>query len=304
MNEKTPVCITGGTGLVGSALAAHFHRPTILSRRKREGDSNSPSAPRYVQWDPHSGPPPSEAIDGHDVLFHLAGEPVAKGRWTEAKKQRIRDSRVLSTQHLVKGIQASEHPPKILICASAVGYYGSCADEILTESSAAGSGFLPEVCVDWEKEATRAETFGVRVVTVRIGIVLSKDGGAIAQMRLPFQMGVGGRLGDGQQWMSWIHIDDMVGLLLHAAEQSISGAMNAVAPNPVTNAEFTRVLGQALHRPTVIPVPRFALKLGFGEMSDVLLQSQRVYPRVALQSGYTFRFPELKDAMADALGKT
>ena len=303
MKKDLQVCITGGTGLVGSALATRFVRPTILSRSQR---ANAPddTGPRFVRWQPDEGPPPAEALTDHDVVFHLAGEPVAKGRWTDTKKQRIRDSRVMATRHLVEGIAAADRKPQVLVAASAVGYYGSSGDTLLSENAPPGSGFLAEVCIDWEAEAMKAAQHGVRVVCVRIGIVLSRQGGAIEQMLLPFKMGLGGRLGDGQQWMSWIHINDMIGLLCHAADSDISGPMNGVAPQAVRNAEFTRALGKALGRPTFLPVPKFALKAGFGEMSKVLLQSQRVSPDVALRSGYTFQFTDVEQAMRDVVLST
>ena len=242
--ERSTGVYHGGTGLVGSALATRFVRPTILSRSQR---ANAPddTGPRFVRWQPDEGPPPAEALTDHDVVFHLAGEPVAKGRWTEAKKQRIRDSRVMATRRLVEGIAAAERKPQVLVAASAVGYYGSSGDTLLSENAPPGSGFLAEVCIDWEAEAMKAAQYGVRVVCVRIGIVLSRQGGAIEQMLLPFKMGLGGRLGDGQQWMSWIHINDgVVGLLCHAAESDISGPMNGVAPQAVRNAEFLTLSGK------------------------------------------------------------
>jgi uncharacterized protein (TIGR01777 family) len=239
-----------------------------------------------------------------EAVFHLAGEPVAEGRWTAAKKQRIRDSRVLGTRQLVASIGDILPRPRVLICASAIGYYGDRGDQLLEETSAAGRGFLPDVCREWEAEALEAEKFGVRVVLARFGMVLAARGGALDRMRTPFRLGLGGKLGSGQQWMSWVHLDDAVGLLLHAAaRKELRGPVNVVSPNPVTNQEFTRQLGRALARPAVLPVPRLALSLAFGELSEVLLESQRVLPRVALESGYSFAFPELGPALLACTGR-
>jgi uncharacterized protein len=270
----------------------------LLSRHPRP-EKGSPGGGRTFAWDPEHGPAPAEALRGIDAVFHLAGEPVAEGRWTDDKKRRIRDSRELGTRNLVAGLAALEHKPKVLICASAVGYYGDRGDEELDESSAPGSGFLPEVCVAWEREAAAAEALGIRVVCVRIGIVLAAHGGALGRMMTPFKMGLGGKLGSGDQWMSWIHLDDLVGMMLHASlERELRGPMNGVSRTPVTNADFTHALGRALHRPAFLPVPRAALRIAFGEMSEIMMASQRVLPRVAARSGYTFRHPELDSALA------
>jgi uncharacterized protein len=218
-------------------------------------------------------------------------------------KRKIRDSRVIGTRNLVAGIGAMPARPRVLVCASAIGYYGDRGDEILTEDSPPGKGFLPETCVEWEREAKAAEQLGVRVVPLRIGIVLGRGGGALKQMLPPFRMGAGGRLGDGRQWMSWVHLDDIVGLAEWALRnEAIAGPVNAAAPGAVRNEEFTRELGRALGRPAVIPVPTFGLKLLFGEMARVLLESQRAQPKVAENGGYQFRFPELTAALRDLLG--
>jgi uncharacterized protein (TIGR01777 family) len=230
-------------------------------------------------WDPLAGPPPAAAFEGVEAVFHMAGEPVAEGRWTTAKKQRLRDSRVIATRHLVQTLAEVGPPLKALVSASAVGYYGSRGDQILDESASATNDFLAQICVDWERAAAGAREFGLRVVNPRIGIVLGTGGGALEKMVPPFKMGVGGRLGDGRQWMPWIHIDDMIGLLLHAANNpQVEGPMNATAPNPVTNSDFTRELATALHRPALLPAPAFGLRLILGEFADVLLGSQRVIP--------------------------
>jgi hypothetical protein len=253
-------------------------------------------------WAPEAGPPSGEAFDGVEVVFHLAGEPVAEGRWTTDKKRRIRDSRVLGTRNLVAGLAALETRPRVLVSASAVGYYGDRGDEELVESSAAGRGFLAEVCSAWEHEALAAEALGVRVVCARLGLVLAHGGGALARMLTAFRLGAGGKLGNGRQWMPWIHLDDVVGILLHASQDMrIRGALNAVGPRPVTNADFTRALGQAVHRPAFLAVPKTALNLVFGEMGQILTDSQRALPQVAEQTGYVFKHAELDGALKAAL---
>ena len=293
--------VTGGTGLIGRKLLARVPEPVVVSRdpvqaRRRLGPV------QVVRWEPEAGPAPLEALRGVEAVFHLAGEPVAAGRWTVERKQRIRDSRVLGTRHLVEGMAALERKPEVLVSVSAVGYYGDRGDEELDENSSPGGGFLAEVCQAWEREALGAEKLGVRVVCARIGLVLARGGGALARMLPPFRMGVGGRLGSGKQWMSWIHLDDVAGLLLHAAwNREIRGAMNVVSPHPVTNIQFTRALGRALHRPAFMAVPGGALRVAFGEMSEVLTGSQRVFPRVAQRTGYAFQHPDLEAALQAVL---
>jgi hypothetical protein len=257
------------------------------------------------QWDPLSGPLPAEFLRDVDTIFHLAGEPVASGRWTAKKKARIRDSRRVGTANLVRGLAAAEPRPRVLVCSSAVGYYGDRRDEILDESSSPGDDFLAEVCRLWESAAAEAKRLGVRVVSARTGIVLGRDGGALTKMLLPFKLGLGGRLGNGRQWMPWIHIDDMVGLFLHAAtHDNVEGPMNCTAPHPVTNREFTSVLAATLRRPAVFPVPGAALKLAAGEFAEVLLASQRVVPQLALRTGYVFQHADLRPALEEILRRT
>jgi hypothetical protein len=294
--------LTGATGLIGAKLAARLPEVVALSRAPDRARPGLGAAEVHA-WSPEAGPPPPAALANLDVVFHLAGEPVAAGRWTPDRKQRIRDSRVLGTRHLVAGLAAQPRKPRVLVCASAVGYYGDRGDEVLDETSAAGPGFLAEVCQAWEREALAAEALGIRVVSLRIGVVLSRDGGALAKLLGPFRVGAGGTLAGGRQWMPWIHIDDLVGLLLHAAGcDGVRGPMNAVSPHPVTNREFTRTLARALHRPALLPVPQLALRLLLGEMSGVLTASARVLPRVAERSGYTFHYPDLDAALAALLG--
>ena len=234
-----------------------------------------------------------------DAVVHLAGEPVAQ-RWTKNARERIRSSRIDGTRKLVAALKAN--PPATLISASAIGYYGPRGDEILTETSAPGNDFLGQIAEGWEREALGAEKFGVRVVRLRIAMVLGRGGGALGKMLPPFQLGIGGRIASGKQWMSWIHLDDLVSLIRFALENpSLNGAVNASAPAPVTNAEFTRELAGALHRPAIFPVPEIALRLLFGEMAEVILASQRVAPEAALRAGFSFRFPEIGAALADLL---
>jgi hypothetical protein len=293
--------ISGATGLVGRELVRQLPDSAVLTRdpsraRQRLGDA------RAWRWSPEAEGPPPEALGAADVVFHLSGEPIADGWWTADKKRRIRESRVAGTRNLVAALGAQDRRPAVLVSASAVGYYGNRGDEPLDESAPRGEGFLADLCADWEREAMAAATLGMRVVCVRIGIVLSRSGGALAKMLPAFRLGVAGRLGDGRQWMPWIHLDDLVGLLVHAArDASLSGPVNGVAPNPVTNAEFTRTLAGVLHRPACLHAPAFALRLALGEMSGILLTSQRALPRAAERGGYAFRHPTLEAALRAAL---
>lgn len=282
-----PVTLTGATGFIGKALRASIGEAEcrILSRSG------------HFQWDPLTGPPPGEALDGARAVIHLAGEPVAQ-RWSAEAKRRIRDSRVTGTRNLVEGLRRMEHRPEVLVSASAIGYYGSRGDETLTEQSAAGRGFLPDTSVAWETEARAAEDLGIRVVLLRTGIVLGDGGGALQKMLPPFKLGVGGVLGSGAQWMSWIHVDDLVSMALWALENpACGGPLNGTAPNPVTNREFTHALGQALKRPSIFPIPSLALRIMYGEMAEMLLEGQRVLPEAALRGGFAFRYPALDAAL-------
>ena len=294
--------VTGGTGFVGRQLLGLLDRPTVLSRDVSRGQRTvGRSAGRVVGWDPLAGPPPAEAFDGVDVVFHLAGESVAEGRWTAAQKVRIRESRVIGTRNLVAGIARAEPRPRVLVSASAVGYYGDRGEEELTEASPPGDDFLADVCIAWEREARVAEQHGVRVVLARTGIVLGQ-GGALAKMLTPFKLGAGGPLGNGRQWMPWIHVADLARLYLHAADTtSIQGPMNAVGPDPVRNSEFTKALGRALHRPAFMPAPYLGLRLVFGEFAKVLFASQRVIPQVAIDTGFHFEYPQIAAALVEIL---
>ena len=295
--------VTGGTGFVGPRLLRMLDRPTIVSRNPdRARQSIGHLAGRIVRWDPLEGPPPQEAFEGIDAVFHLAGESVAEGRWTAAQKARIRDSRVVGTRHLMQGIVQAHTKPAVLVSASAVGYYGDRGDEELTETASPADDFLAHVCIDWEKEAMAAEGVGVRVVTARTGIVLGSGGGALAKMLTPFQLGAGGPLGSGRQWMPWVHVADIARLYVHAADtQSIHGPMNAVSPHPVRNSEFTKALGRQLHRPAFMPAPYIGLRILFGEFAKVLFASQRVIPKVALDTGFIFQYPDIAVALKEIL---
>lgn len=273
------IVITGATGFIGSRLCAAL---------REAGNEVVPIGRDLAN---------SNALDGASAVVHLAGEPVAQ-KWSPEVKQRIRDSRVSGTERLIQALSVTRNRPQVLVCASAVGYYGARGDETLTEMSAPGKGFLPQVCVDWEEKADLAAALAMRVVKVRTGIVLGPDGGALKQMLTPFKAGVGGRLGDGRQWMPWIHLDDIVGIFRHAIDSTVSGPLNGAAPGIVTNADFTTALGHAIHRPTLMPVPGFALKLMFGEMGEVMLASQKVVPQATEKSGYRFHYPELPAALS------
>ncbi len=285
--------------MVGQALAAQLGGDVVATTR---GAARAiEHASETVTWDGTSALPPA-ALRDVDAVFHLAGEPVVEGRWDTAKKDRILLSRVDSTRALVESFAAAPVKPRVLVCASAVGIYGSRGDELLTEESAPGAGFLAEVCRAWESEAAKARALGIRVVSLRIGIVLSTRGGALAKMLPLFRLGLGGRLATGRQWMPWIHLDDIVGLLrFAAARDDVSGPVNAAAPEIVDNATFTRALGAALHRPALVAVPAFALRLALGEAASVVLASQQVVPATATAAGYRFAHPTLAGALASLL---
>jgi len=256
-----------------------------------------------ISWDPLTALSPA-AVSGFDAVVHLAGESVV-GRWTEEKKKAIRESRVLGTRNLASALAQSGAKPRVLVCASAVGFYGNRGEELLPEESATGQGFLAEVCHEWEEATQAATEAGIRVVNIRIGLVLSAKGGALAKMLTPFKLGLGGRIGSGRQWWSWIHVDDIVGGIQHAIRtESLKGPVNLVAPNSVRNSEFTKVLASVLSRPAFFPVPEFALRLAFGKQAaeEMLLASQRVQPGKLGASGYTFRFSELRAALENLVG--
>ncbi len=296
------VLMTGSSGLIGSALTSSLASGGHKVRRLLRAPGTDADT---TFWNPVDGTFAEGALDGIDAVVHLAGENIARGRWTEARKVRIRNSRVDGTRKLCETLAKLEFPPKVLVAASAVGFYGNRGDALLEESASAGIGFLPEICQSWEDAATPAREHGIRVVQLRIGIVLTPLGGALAQLLPPFKFGVGGVLGSGDQYMSWIALDDVLGIVLHAlTHEPISGPVNAVAPRPVTNREFTEILGRVLRRPTVIPVPRFAARLAFGEMADaLLLASARLDPAVLRKTGFEFAFPRLDEALRHLLGR-
>jgi hypothetical protein len=301
------ILVTGSTGLIGSALVpfltASGHSVTRLTRSKNfSGDKLGESV---AYWNPDARKIDPAVFEGHDAVVHLAGENVA-GLWTQEKKKRIRKSRVEGTRLLSRSLAELGKPPKVLVCASAVGYYGNRGDEILTEESESGEGFLAEVCREWEEACEPTRKKGIRVVNLRIGLVLSPEGGALKTMLPPFRLGVGGTIGSGNQYISWISIDDMVGIIHHAINQeNLNGPVNSVAPNPVTNREFTKTLAWVLGRPSFLSVPEFAIRLLTGEMAEeMLLASTRAVPKKLLDSGYKFRYPELEGALRHLLGRT
>lgn len=297
------ILVTGSTGLVGSMLVSSLKAQgqevvRLVRSTPQEGGSE-------IHWNPEKGTLRPKELEGFDGVVHLAGENLAEGRWTEEKKRRIRESRTQGTQLLSETLARLTEKPEVLVSASAVGFYGNRGDEILTEQSAAGEDFLAQVCRDWELATHAAAQSGVRVVNVRFGVIFSGEGGALKKMLLPFRMGVGGKLGDGKQYLSWIAIDDAVGAIEHAlVNKSLRGAVNTVAPEPATNYEFTKTLGRVLSRPTIFPVPAFAARLAFGEMADAtLLASQRVEPLRLKETGYSFKFPQLEGALRHVLHK-
>jgi uncharacterized protein (TIGR01777 family) len=315
------VLVTGATGFLGRAVCARLrgagHGVLALSRDPQRAQRDVPGVQRAWRWDPKAGRPPQEALQSADAVVHLAGESVA-GRWTAARKQEIRDSRVLGTRNLVTGLagaggaggassaggaSAAQPRASVLVCASAIGYYGDRGEAELVESSEPGSDFLAQLCRDWEAEAVAAQALGLRVVRLRFGIVVGPDGGALQAMLPPFRLGAGGPLGSGRQWWSWVHRDDVTGLALRSLGESWSGAINATAPEAARQGDFARALGRVLGRPAVLPAPALALKLLLGEFSTELLSSKKVLPQRATQLGYTFAHPALEPALRAALGR-
>lgn len=294
------IIISGSNGLVGSAiipaLTAGGHEvKRLLRARTRPGGEH---------WDPERGELKSGALEGFDAIIHLAGESIASGRWTSARKERIYRSRVDGTRLLSEALNKLARPPKVLLSASAIGFYGDRGAEGLTEESAIGSFFLSHLCQDWEAATEPASVVGIRVVNLRFGIILSAKGGALAKMLFPFRLGLGGKIGSGAQFMSWVAIEDVVGVIQHAlTTESLTGAVNVVSPDPVTNEVFTKCLGKVLGRPTIFPMPALAARLVFGEMADeLLLASTRVAPAKLQKTGYIFRHPHLEEALPALLG--
>ncbi|HET6232409.1 MAG TPA: TIGR01777 family oxidoreductase [Longimicrobiaceae bacterium] len=297
------VAVTGASGLIGGALVRRLAAEGAQVHRLVRGEPKPGSGD--VRWDPAAGTIDAAALEGVDAVVHLAGENVGE-RWTEERKQRILRSRVEGTRLLTQALAQLERKPRVMVGASAVGIYGDRGDELLDEGSTAGSDFLAGVVREWEAAAEPARGAGIRVAHLRFGVVLSASGGALAKMLPPFRLGAGGRMGDGKQWMAWVSLDDAVGaILLALRDGAVRGPVNVVAPNPVTNAQFTEALGRALGRPTLLAVPAFALKALFGEMAEgTVLASQRVIPQRLTELGYTFRHPDISTALQAALAET
>lgn len=296
------ILISGASGLVAThlipTLEAKGHEIFKLVRK-------TPRGPDEIRWDALKGFPDDERakLDNFDAVIHLAGDSIASENWSDAKKRKIRESRATGTRVLVDALRTAPNPPKIFISASASGIYGDRRDELLTEESAIGEGFIPEVCDEWERESRRAEEFGARVVNPRIGVVLSKEGGALDKMLTPFKLGVGGVVGSGKQYMPWIALDDLLAVIHFALEnESLAGPVNTVSPQTATNEEFTKTLGKVLNRPTILPIPEFAIRLLFGEMGEtLLLQGQKMTPKVLQDAGFQFQYPDLEEALKHAL---
>ena len=295
------ILISGASGLVGTAAANALRCDGhTLARFVRPGGN---AGPTDVCWDPMAAVVDVAAMEGADAFIHLSGESIAEGRWTQERKNVLRSSRLGSTRVLVDAVGKLQRKPRVFLAASAIGYYGDCDDEILTESSANGAGFLAKLARDWEAESLRAQSLGVRTVPLRFGVILSTHGGALPKMLTPFKLGLGGRLGSGRQWMSWIALEDVVGVIRAAlTDDRFRGPVNVVAPRPVQNADFTRGLASALRRPALFPAPAFALRLALGEMADeLLLASQRVQPQRLIDLGFAFRYPDLESALRATL---
>ncbi len=298
------VTVTGASGMIGRRLVAELLSAgwdvSILSREP-ERAHHALGGVRAFAWNPTSEPAPAEALNGRDAIAHLAGEPVAQ-RWSPEARRAIRDSRVLGTENLIAGLASAEPRPGVLASSSATGYYGAHGNEPLDEEAPPGTDFLAEVCVAWEAQAERAEALGIRVVRIRTGVVLDRAGGALAKMLLPFQLGLGGPIAGGRQFIPWIHAEDVVGMFTTALEdERWHGPANATAPTPVQNREFSKALGRALRRPALLPVPGLALRALYGEMAEVVTGGARVMPARPLMLGYEFRHPELDEALRSAL---
>jgi uncharacterized protein len=298
------ILISGASGLVGKALMSTLSaQGHTVARLVRPGSAQSEGD---IAWDPMAATIDVSAMEGTDTVVHLSGANIAQGRWTAARKAVLRSSRIDTTRVLADAFARLAQKPRLFVCASAIGCYGDRGEEILTESSECGTDFISLVVRDWEAEATRAELSGVRTVKLRFGVILDADGGALPQMLLPFRFGLGGRLGSGKQWASWITLEDAIGIICFAiADERLAGPLNVVAPNPVRNAEFTRIVGRVLHRPAILAAPEFALRIALGEMADaLLLASQRVIPERVAAAGYRFQFPELESSLRAILERT
>ncbi|HEY2292426.1 MAG TPA: TIGR01777 family oxidoreductase [Thermoanaerobaculia bacterium] len=299
------IVITGGTGLIGSAVAREMgsagHEVVVLTRDPSRMGPLPPNT-RAAQWDGKTAGDWAKLLDGDTVIVHLAGDSIAAGRWTEEKKRRIRDSRVESGRAVLEAVRQAKAKPRALLQGSAVGYYGDAGDEVVSELHPPGKDFLANVCVEWEASTAEVAAMGVRRPVLRTGVVLSDQGGALPRMALPFRMLAGGPLGNGRQWLSWIHEVDEVGAIRFLIErEDVDGPFNLTAPAPLTNRDLSRALGQVLHRPSFAPAPGFALRLLLGEMADALLHGQRAVPRRLLDLGYVFRYPEALGALRSLL---
>src|SRR3954470_8317825 len=300
------VTVTGATGLIGTrlvdALRERGDAVTVLSRAPDRARAALGAGVDAVAWDPLAGAAPAGAVAGRDAVVHLAGEPVAQ-RWSAKAKRGIRESRETGTRNLVAGLRAAQPRPAALVASSAAGYSGKHGDERVTEATPPGEDFLAQVCVAWEREAGAAAELGVRVATIRTGVVLDRSGGALKTMLPPFRLGAGGPVAGGAQYLPWIHVDDLVALYLRALDDDTwSGAYNGAAPEPVTNKAFSKALGRALHRPAVAPVPAFAIRLLYGDMAEIVNEGQGDVPERALEAGFAFQHPDLDEALADTLG--
>jgi uncharacterized protein (TIGR01777 family) len=303
------ILVSGSTGFLGTALVETLqkdgHAVARLLRPETGRSKSNGSSGEAVQWDPVLGVFDAAAAEGADALVHLAGASIASGRWNAPRKNLVRTSRIDATRHLMGALSKLQRPPRVIVTASAIGYYGSRGDEVLTEASTSGSDFLAALCREWEAETARGAEFGARVVNLRFGIILAAHGGALQQMALPFKFGAGGRIGPGNQWMSWLTLAEAVAMIQFAiANSQLTGPANAVTPHPIQNVEFTRVLAKTLHRPALFPAPAFVLRLALGEMADaLLLSSQRVMPSKLEQSGYKFAHSDLARALGEIFQK-
>lgn len=302
------IVLSGGTGFIGGALLRQLqetkNQVVLLTRKPEAIKKLAKDTVEIIFWDGKTMGSWAKCLDGSDAIINLAGEPIAKKRWTQEQKRRIINSRVEATKAMVTAIAETKKKPSILVNASAVGFYGNVEDEDVTESHPKGNDFVADVCEQWEREACMAEALDIRVVLPRFGVVLAKDGGALKKMQLPFKLFVGGPLGTGRQWFSWVHREDVIGVILFALEQSkLSGPVNVVAPEPVTMKQFCKTLGKALGRPSWAPVPALVLRALLGEMAEMFLTGQRVIPKKLEELGYQFQYPKLEEALSAILSK-